>query len=107
MAKKNSNPSTKIVCPMCGTEFAIPEKTHVAVGIVVGADSGLGTIYPATTGATHAPAPSSQSQKKATEKIEALRKAGVNVDNLFSMKSVSGQEIIARIENGNLCCFRQ
>lgn len=102
MAKKNPNPSTKIVCPVCGTKFAIPEKTHVAVGIVVGADSGLGTIYPATTGATQTPAPSAQSQKKATEKIEALRMAGVNVDNLFSMKSASGQEIIARMENGNL-----
>lgn len=102
MAKKKSNPSTKIVCPTCGTEFAIPETTHVAVGIVVGADSGLGTIYPETTGATHAPVPSAQSQKKAAEKIEALRKAGVNVDNLFSMKGASGQEIIARMENGNL-----
>lgn len=102
MAKKNSNPSTKIVCPVCGTEFAITEKTHVAIGIVVGADSGLGTIYPATTGATQTPTPVLNLRKKTTEKIEALRKAGVNVDNLFSMKSASGQEIIARMENGNL-----
>lgn len=100
MAKKKSNPSTKIVCPTCGTEFAIPEASHVAVGIVVGADSGLGVIYPETTGVTVDSVSKTQSQ--ATEKIEALRKAGVNVDNLFSMKGSSGQEIIARMENGNL-----
>ena len=39
---------------------------------------------------------------KAEAKIEALRAAGVNVENLFSMKGASGQETIARLVNGNL-----
>lgn len=104
MAKKNSTKnatsnSTKVVCPTCGTEFAIPETTHIGVGIIIGADSGLGTISPATTGNTVTP---SHSQMKAEAKIEALRNAGVNVSNLFSMKGANGEETIARLENGNL-----
>lgn len=35
-------------------------------------------------------------------KLEALRNAGVNVENYFSMKGTAGQEIIARMEDGQL-----
>lgn len=39
---------------------------------------------------------------KAQAKLNALKAAGVNVDNLFAMTSVSGAGIIARFENGKL-----
>lgn len=39
---------------------------------------------------------------KAQAKLEALKAAGVNVDNLFAMTSVDGAGIIARFEDGKL-----
>ena len=39
------NNKTKVVCPQCGAEFAIPETTGIGIGVVIGADSNLGTIY--------------------------------------------------------------
>ena len=39
---------------------------------------------------------------KAQAKLDALKAAGVNVDNLFAMTSVSGAGIIARFEDGKL-----
>lgn len=105
---------TKIVCPNCGAEFAIPETTHVSLGVVIGADSNLGIIHPEVVGqsadfhctdancANHRPITPTPKNMKAEEKIEALRKAGVNVNNLFSMKGATGQETIARLVDGNL-----
>ena len=95
---------TKVVCPNCGAEFAIPEKTGIGVGIVIGADSNLGTIYPTVVGQTNPKNPNSQTvkQMKAEAKLEALRNAGVNVDNLFSMKGINGSETIARVVNGQV-----
>lgn len=111
MAKKNSiNNETKVVCPNCGAEFAIPEREHVAIGIAIGKDSGLGVVFPSIASISSAtetvsqktPTNQTPAQMKAEAKIEALRKAGVNVDNLFSMKGAAGQETIARLENGKL-----
>lgn len=113
---------TKVVCPQCGAEFAIPETTHVALGVVLGADSNLGTIYPGVVGQNFTrsqredvrcadtnctsrqpinPIPTPK-QMKASEKLAALAAAGVNVSNLFSMAGVTGEEILARVENGQL-----
>lgn len=39
---------------------------------------------------------------KAQAKLEALKAAGVNTDNLFAMTNVGGAGIIARFENGKL-----
>lgn len=63
---------TKIVCPQCGTEFVISTTTKTT------------------------------KQMKASEKIAALAAAGINVSNLFSLAEVTGQESIARIDNGKL-----
>lgn len=98
---------TKIVCPNCGAEFAIPETTHMAFGVVLGSDSNLGTLYPEVVGQSDINESSISSNKsrknmKAEAKIEALRNAGINVQNLFSMKGADGQETIARMENGSL-----
>lgn len=102
---------TKIVCPQCGAEFAIPTTTHVALGVVLGADSNLGVIHPEVVGQCRPSQredlnnnnnPSNSRNMKAEAKIEALRKAGVNVENLFSMKGANGSETVARLVNGNL-----
>ncbi len=84
------NNETKVVCPNCGAEFAIPEHEHIAVGIVIGQDS------------NRKPTNSNPKNMKAEAKIEALRKIGFNVDNLFSIKGANGQETIGRLENGHL-----
>lgn len=101
---------TKIVCPQCGTEFAIPEHEHVAFTTVIGKDSNLGVIHPTVVGecldtnCTHRIPnnPTTHKQMKASEKLAALAAAGVNVSNLFSMAGVTGDETIARVDNGQL-----
>lgn len=35
---------TKVVCPKCGSEIAIPEHESFVAGIAIGKDSGLGTV---------------------------------------------------------------
>lgn len=82
---------TKVVCPKCGTELEIPENEHVTIGVVIGKgiQQAEGTIVfnevqePAT---------------KAKKRMEALKKAGVNVSGLFAMSTGD----IARLENGVL-----
>ena len=78
---------TKIVCPKCGTEFEIPEHEHVAAGVVIGKDSGMGTIV-----LKEAETPVTKAQKR----LEALKGAGVDVSSLFAMQTGD----IARVENG-------
>lgn len=83
------NQETKIVCPVCGAEFALPEHTHAVTGIVIGKDSNLGTISPALANTS-----------TAENKLEALRNAGVDVSNIFSITDAAGISKLARIENG-------
>ena len=78
---------TKIVCPKCGTEFEIPEHEYASAGIVIGKDSGLGTIV-----LKEADSPVTKAQKR----LEALKKAGVDVSSLFAMQTGD----IARLDNG-------
>lgn len=92
MAKKKSN-ETKVLCPNCGTELAIPAQSSIAVGVIIGKDAGLGTVY----------APAADKQKRsAQERIEALRAAGVDVSNLFAMQGANGGECIACNKDGKL-----
>lgn len=81
--------TTKIVCPVCGAEFAISEHEHMATGMVVGRDSNLGTIYPEVVG--------QDKPNKAEARLEALRMAGVDTDNLFAARGASGDGMIFRI----------
>lgn len=83
--KKNE---TKVVCPKCGTEFAIPERSCVAIGVVIGKDSGLGRV--ALKNADKTPA------DKAKKRLAALEKAGIDTSCLFAMQTGG----IARNENG-------
>lgn len=78
MTKVNVTPVANVECPVCGTKLSIVEINN-------------------QTSSTK-----NDKAMKADAKLEALRKAGVNVDNLFSMKSVNGKEILARMNDGNL-----
>lgn len=94
---------TKLTCPKCGTEFAIPSKTHIAIGIAIGKDAGLGTIHPEVVGQDK-PA-SEQPTKlpsKADERIAALKEAGVDVSCFFSMKGADGGEYVGKMEDGKM-----
>lgn len=76
--KKNNmvNNETKLVCPNCGAEFEINEhECQVKNATVIGADSGLGTIY-----------------MKLKDRQEQLNKAGIDTSNYFSMKAPNGEE---------------
>lgn len=81
------NQETKVMCPVCGAEFAIAEHTHVATGIVIGKDSNLGTIHP-----TLSENPTSAPNKK----IAALKAAGVDVSNMFAINVMGQAPVLCR-----------
>lgn len=87
---------TKVVCPKCGTEFAIADKTHVTVGIVIGKDAGLGTIHPKVADEKKV-LPS-----KADERIAALKAVGVDVSGFFSIKGADDGEYVGRMVDGKM-----
>ena len=95
---------TKVVCPKCGAQFAIAEKTHVATGVVIGKDAGLGTIHPEVVGQDKPASeqPASKLPSKASERIEALRAAGVDVSSFFAMTGANGGESVAALKEGKL-----
>lgn len=95
---------TNVVCPKCGARFTIAGKTHVATGVVIGKDAGLGTIHPEVVGQDK-PAieqPASKLPTKASERIEALRAAGVDVSSFFAMTGANGGESVAALKDGKL-----
>lgn len=95
---------TKLTCPKCGTEFAIPDKTHVTIGIAIGKDAGLGTIHPEVVGQDKPASeqPASKLPSKADERIAALKEAGVDVSGFFSMKGSDGGEYVGKLEDGKM-----
>lgn len=96
---KNSNAvKTTVVCPNCGTELAIPEQSSIAVGVVIGQDSGLGTVVLQPSDS----AVDKQPKIGVQQRIEALRAAGVDVSNLFAIQGANGGEYIASNKDGNL-----
>lgn len=90
---------TKVLCPECGTEFAIVKNGFTTVATVIGKDSGRGVIFPAVVEKKTAPA---KLPEKAEERIEALRNAGVDVSSLFAMRGANGGECIASNKDGKL-----
>ena len=92
---------TKVLCPQCGTEFAIADKEKTVVATIIGKDSGLGVVYPPVAG-QDAPTRRVKLPKTAKERIEALRAAGVDVSNLFAMQGAAGGEYVASNKDGQL-----
>ena len=70
---------TKVVCPVCGAEFDIlAEHEHtVKNATVIGADSGLGTIY-----------------LPVSKRAEALNAAGIGTKKYFAMNALDGSECL-------------
>ncbi len=74
-----TNNPTRVVCPECGAEFDIlADHEHTAKNVtVLGADSGLGTIY-----------------LPVSKRAEALNKAGIGTKKYFSMNALDGSECL-------------
>ena len=65
---------TKVMCPVCGTEFAIGEHEHtVKNAVAIGKDSGLGTVY-----------------LPVSKRAEALNAAGIGTKKYFAMNALDG-----------------
>ena len=92
--KKNE---TKVVCPVCGSQFEIAENTRVATGVVIGKDAGLGTVYPKVVGQDQ---PAEKLPSKATDRLEALKAAGVDVSCLFAMTGTEGDGCLVEKKDG-------
>lgn len=94
--------TTKVVCPKCGTEMAIQEHESLTIGIAIGKDSGLGTVELQAASEENTNSINNKAEMKASKKIQAMKAAGINVSNLFSVANAEGVERIARIENGEM-----
>ena len=92
---------TKVVCPKCGAEMAIPEHESFAVGVAIGKDSGLGTVTLPLASENNSN-PKNKTVMNASKKIQAMKAAGIDVTNLFAVANAEGVESIARIENGSM-----
>lgn len=93
MAKK-----TTVVCPKCGAHIAIADHQHVAIGIVIGKDSGLGRV--------ELPLENEQPKKKtkAQLRIDAMKAAGMDVSHFFCMKDGKGEETVVAESNPDGSC---
>lgn len=81
---KSENNQTKVMCPVCGTEFAIGEHEHqVDNATVIGQDSGLGTVY-----------------LNVSKRGEALRAAGIDASKYFSINLPTGGQQMMKMEDG-------
>ena len=87
---------TKVECPKCGTQFEIAEKTQVKTGVVIGKDAGLGTIHPKVVNEN------TKMTMKASDRLEALKAAGVDVSCLFAMTGADGDGCIVEKKGGNI-----
>lgn len=92
---------TKVLCPECGTEFAVADKEFTTVATVIGKNSGLGIVYPEVV-KQDTQVKSPKMPAKAQDRIEALRDAGVDVSHLFAMQGANGGEYVASNKDGNL-----
>ncbi len=67
---------TRVICPVCGTEFVIGEHEHaVKGGVAIGKDSGLGDIY-----------------LPVSKRGDALKAAGIDPSKYFAIQIPGGGE---------------
>lgn len=79
-----------VKCPKCGTNLKV-KATEVNINIPV--------QHPIAAIAVEIPAPTKKLNEAET-KIEALRNAGVNVTNLFSIRGADGSYEVGRLSDG-------
>lgn len=81
----------KFNCPACGTELTV-SANHTHNCATQPSSVQIDELHVHIPGATH--------DNRAQAKIEALRAAGVNVSNLFSMQGADGSDILVRRKGG-------
>lgn len=84
---------TKLICPCCGAEFKISEKEHLAAGVAIGEDSGLGTVKMPLK---------SPGRMTAGERLAALKAAGFDTSGLYALKSAAGDESLVRMDGNGI-----
>lgn len=93
--------NTNLICPSCGAHFALPEHEHLAAGMAIGKDSGLGDIHMPLDGEhSRSPLPG-----KARQRLEALKAAGIDTTGLLALESAAGDgrgQLVRMDENGTL-----
>lgn len=95
---------TQVTCPVCGTKINIEPQQSANFWQVCNGNVVNGTL----TATVELDEPNAAStipnthKLSASDKIKALATAGVNVDNLFSMSGITGNEVIGRLCNGKL-----
>ena len=82
----SANNETKVVCPVCGTEFAIGEHQHtVENAVAIGQDSGLGTVY-----------------LPVSKRGQALQAAGVDTSKYFAIQLPTGSEQLMKMNEAGI-----
>lgn len=106
MAKNKKN-ETKVVCPVCGAEFAIPENSQLVTGIAIGKDSGLGVAQlPLANHGCETPASTFQAGKFASiparlaERISTMESKGISTADFFSIQNAKGEGTLMKWKDG-------
>lgn len=85
----NNMKETKVVCPKCGAEFdVVANHEHMATGMVIGKDSGLGTVYLPTKDGRQQPL----SEVSMEQKMQLLTSLGFDVNAFMSMAKSLGMQ---------------
>lgn len=84
--KENMNnvmSETRVICPVCKSEFSIPRHEHrVSNATVIGADSGLGDVY-----------------LHVKNRGDALRRSGIDTSRYFSIELPTGGSQMMRMDD--------
>ena len=79
----SANNETKVMCPVCGTEFAIGEHEHAVKNVIaVGKDSGLGEVY-----------------LPVSKRGAILQAAGVDASKYFSVTLPTGKQQLMKMSD--------
>ena len=82
----SNNNETKVMCPVCGTEFAIGEHEHkVKNAISIGKESGLGEVY-----------------LPVSKRGQALESAGIDTTKYFSINLPTGGSQLMKMTDGGV-----
>ncbi|MBP5425024.1 MAG: ubiquitin carboxyl-hydrolase [Prevotella sp.] len=84
-SKKQVTNETKVMCPVCGSEFAIGEHEHTVKNVIaIGKDSGLGEVY-----------------LPVNKRGEALKAAGIDPNKYFSIQIPGGgEQLMMKTDDG-------